>query len=606
MKSLSCTNRFVSLFAFAMAAVLWLNRPAEAMPGINFSVSPASVSNTFNGQITLQILNMGGVGTVVVQKFLDLNTNGVIDAGDLLVQQFQLTDNQASVIGGVTNLNVPGDWNAASGTITTPLNLQISGFEQLWVGQYAFKFSSTNGSFTPSIKLFNVTNTAWAQSFTGAVSSSGTNVPYALVGLFAGSGGKINPVAGAVADNSGNYTIKAAPGTYTLAAFASNYVGDLTAVAGLTLITNASFATNLNLIPATCNISGQVVNAGNASIGLPGLFTGWQSKNGLMAIGFTDTNGYFNVPVTSGQWKYGHDLQAIDSHGYLGLENKPQVDTSTGNVTGVTIALAKATALIYGTILDAQGHPLAGVRLFGDENDNNATYRGDATTDQNGNYVIAANADLWNANIDTDFTTFANYVFSQGLADTNLTAGQALQFNFTALLGTNQITGQVKDYTNAPVAVVSVHCDASLNGTNFTTQTDTDGNGFYTLNVVGGNWDVAVGCSGGDTDDTLSQLGYQCVNDKLVGISNQNGVVNFTVYPAGMPAVGQPARLSSTQFGFTLNGSAGTNYTIQTATNLSPTNWFTLMVTNLSGNAAFIQDNQATNPQRFYRALRGP
>jgi len=33
------------------------------------------------------------------------------------------------------------------------------------------------------------------------------------------------------------------------------------------------------------------------------------------------------------------------------------------------------------------------------------------------------------------------------------------------------------------------------------------------------------------------------------------------------------------------------------------------MVTNLSGNAgnaAFIQDNQATNPQRFYRALRGP
>jgi hypothetical protein len=117
---------------------------------------------------------------------------------------------------------------------------------------------------------------------------------------------------------------------------------------------------------------------------------------------------------------------------------------------------------------------------------------------------------------------------------------------------------------------------------------------------------VAVGCSGGDTDDTLSQLGYQCVNDKLVGISNQNGVVNFTVYPAGMPAVGQPARLSSTQFGFTLNGSAGTNYTIQTATNLSPTNWFTLMVTNLSGNAAFIQDNQATNPQRFYRALRGP
>ena len=32
--------------------------------------------------------------TVVIQKFLDANTDGVIDAGDILVQQFNLTDSQ--------------------------------------------------------------------------------------------------------------------------------------------------------------------------------------------------------------------------------------------------------------------------------------------------------------------------------------------------------------------------------------------------------------------------------------------------------------------------------------------------------------------------------
>ena len=487
MKFFFSQQRFLSLLTFAVA--LWPGLSAHAGRLVTFAVTPAGVSNTFGGQITLQIGLLNTGETVVVQKFLDANGNGVIDAGDLLVQQFQLTDGQANVIGGVTNINVPGDWNPTNGAITMPLNLQTSGFEQQWVGKYAFKLSSPSGLFAPVTNLFNVTNASYAQSFTGAVRSGGANVPNAIVELLMGSGGNMNPVAGVVADSSGNYTIKVAPGTYTLAAFASNYVCDLTAAEGLTLITNTTIATNLNLIPATCYISGQIVDAGNANVVLPGLFIGWQ-KNGLMAVGFTGTNGNFNVPVTSGQWKYGHDLQAIDSHGYLGLEDKPRVDTSTGSVAGVTIALAQATALIYGTIQDAQGHPLAGVRLFGDENDNNALYRGDATTDQNGNYVIAANADIWNANIDMDFTTFANYVFSQGLADTNLVAGQALRLDFTALLGTNQITGQVRDYANAPVAVVGVHCDASLNGTNFTTQTDTDGNGFYVLNVVNGN----LGC----------------------------------------------------------------------------------------------------------------
>jgi hypothetical protein len=154
---------------------------------------------------------------------------------------------------------------------------------------------------------------------------------------------------------------------------------------------------------------------------------------------------------------------------------------------------------------------------------------------------------------------------------------------------------------------VGVHCDASLNGTNFTTQTDTDGNGFYVLNVVNGNWDVAVNCSGGDSGDTLSQLGYQCVSDQSAVISGQNSEVNFTVYPIGMMALSQPARPSPTQFGFNLYGSPGTNYTIQASTNLSVTNWFTVMIiTNLPATPAYLQDNQATNPQRFYRALRGP
>ena len=72
----------------ALIASLGLFQPVKA--AVTFSVTPATVSNTYNGTITLQIGGLTNTETVVVQKFLDLNTNGVIDGNDWLVQQFSL------------------------------------------------------------------------------------------------------------------------------------------------------------------------------------------------------------------------------------------------------------------------------------------------------------------------------------------------------------------------------------------------------------------------------------------------------------------------------------------------------------------------------------
>src|ERR1700733_13106523 len=98
---LSIQNLFVAL---ALLASL----PQTTRATIAFTVTPAAVSNTYSGFITLQVTGLTNTETVVVQKFLDLNTNGVIDGGDELVQQFNLTDGTNFMIGGVTNFNVPG------------------------------------------------------------------------------------------------------------------------------------------------------------------------------------------------------------------------------------------------------------------------------------------------------------------------------------------------------------------------------------------------------------------------------------------------------------------------------------------------------------------
>src|SRR5580693_1816677 len=88
-------------------AVLISGLCPAAFGAVTFTDAPSVVSNTYSGFITLQVSGISPGDTVVVQKYLDVNADGVVDSGDVLVQQFNLTDNQpGQVIGGVTNYNV--------------------------------------------------------------------------------------------------------------------------------------------------------------------------------------------------------------------------------------------------------------------------------------------------------------------------------------------------------------------------------------------------------------------------------------------------------------------------------------------------------------------
>ena len=219
-------------------AFAWLAAFGQgAFADVTFTVTPSAISNTYNGTITLQISGLTNGESVKIGKYLDANTNGVADAGDLFVQGFRLTDGQAVVIGGVTNINCPGDLdsNATNGAITSVWSFPASGIEQHMVGQYVFRLVSPTDRFPATNVLFNVTNPAYAQSISGTVLNDASPVPNAGVLLFLGSGMHSGPATGAVADDAGNYEITVAPGTYTLWAFKSNYVADTSAAATVTL-----------------------------------------------------------------------------------------------------------------------------------------------------------------------------------------------------------------------------------------------------------------------------------------------------------------------------------------------------------------------------------
>ena len=141
-------------------------------------VTPSAVSNTYSGTITLQVTGLTNAGdTVVVQKYLDANSNGVVDAGDILWQQFNLTDGSNFVIGGATNINVPGDTDSSvNGQITAKVNIQDD-FSQAIVARYLYVLSSPSNHFAPLTNSFTVTNFPYAQKFTGVVASNGVAIP---------------------------------------------------------------------------------------------------------------------------------------------------------------------------------------------------------------------------------------------------------------------------------------------------------------------------------------------------------------------------------------------------------------------------------------------
>jgi hypothetical protein len=102
---------------------------------------------------------------------------------------------------------------------------------------------------------------------------------------------------------------------------------------------------------------------------------------------------------------------------------------------------------------------------------------------------------------------------------------------------------------------------------------------------------------------TLSDAGkYDVLAFTVYGGTASPQATLTVVIPAVAASLGSPTYTVNDQFQFTVTGTAGSNYVVQVATNLSPpTTWISLL-TNASP-FTFVQTNAKDVPQRFYRAL---
>ena len=566
-----------------------------------FSITPAAVSNTYVGTITVQAGGLTNGEPVVMENYYDVNANGFIDASDLLLQSFRLTDGQWSMIGGVPNINVPGDMTGPDGAITSLLGMVVPE-PQLLMGNHLIRLSSPYGNFTPLTNTFVITNWPFPQSISGTVTCDSTNVPYAVVvalSVGAGSGGG-NFAGGIAADGAGHYALRLAPGTYQLLSVQPGFVFNAGTAAVVSLGAGDSATDDLELVPATQLLAGQIVDATNTSQGLPGVFMVYQSASGLITVGSSDANGFFQAGVVPDIWEANPDSSALAPLGYLEMQNRPWFDTSTGSVSTAFITVPKGTAMFYGSIKNETNGPIAGVSFYA--NDGAGSYESTGWSALDGSYCVLTLPGGWGIDVDNQNPSLAGSVVA-GSTNSPFAANQAVRADFVVAHATASISGTVRDASGSPVGGVDVYAYTGMTGgTPYHANGQTDGNGHFSLGAVSGTWNVGLSCDG---DGGLRNQGYNCVFEQAVNIPPTNAVANFTVYLLGTPLLQAPVRMGPSTFGFWLEGASGFSYQVQATTNPSvPGGWTTILTTNLTVDSIFVQDNQATNRQRFYRALR--
>ena len=156
----------------------------------------------------------------------------------------------------------------------------------------------------------------------------------------------------------------------------------------------------------------------------------------------------------------------------------------SASVSNITILLPKATALIYGSLKDADDHVVKGIGLSA--NDPSRIYEVSGFSSSDGSFTMGVVAGEWNASPDSDALASLGYM-SVNSTNVTLSVGQALRVDFRVQAASSYIAGKVLDYQGNPLDNLGV--SANINGTaNVSTQTD--GSGQFVLPLSGGTWTV--------------------------------------------------------------------------------------------------------------------
>ena len=500
--------------------------PLSAL-GAGLSISPNVVTNDFFGQVNLTISGISGQ-TVLVEKFFDLNANGVVDAGDLLMQSFRVTDGLIPTLGGVTNLNVPGD---ADGLVNGQIQVQLNypDLDSIYTrieGVWLFRVSSPSSAFSPVTQSFRVWQKVLPLFISGSVSDGGTGLTNALVVAFDSN---FRPVGGSRVKTNGRYSIYVPAGDYTVWPFLNGYLSDQSGGSGTVGPVQPVNNANIVMTAGTTLLSGKIKD-GVTGAGLAGVGIISRQSNLVFTTTFTDANGNYSLAVTPGLWEVAYRADQMPQLGYVAAAVMPSTNLS-GNVSGFDIPVTQATTLLYGSLTDDQVPARNLTNVTVSAQDVGGLYAASGMAYRtNGSYAIGVVAGNWWIAPDTDALLSFGYLG----AGTNWVVGkhQPARINLLARKIAAHLIGALSDGTGFPPAYATVQATDPTG--QWAASAMTDASGQFNLGVFAGTWNLSLDyATASDWYANGASAAYSLTNGQtLSGVTYRMRYASADVYGA--------------------------------------------------------------------------
>ena|GEM_PF-3294273 len=447
----------------------------------NVVVNPDTI-NANEGAWLMVTADIATSETIELFIIADFNGDGAKNGDDFIMRYHRIQDGVLPMLGGSPK---PGDEDGENGKLLTYIDLwnkpQVA-------GDYIVIVKDSQGEASDTAEILQ-------QSLGQSVSGTLTNQNDIAIAGIISSQDENGVERMTMTNEAGAYTLNLPTGKTAVAGLGLGKITDFDAGSvQLIEMSSGTNLTNVNLkvYNGDYTVSGRVMNTTEA-VPVPYVMI-WaevdeDSGNDMQSIAFTDSDGYYTLPVRNGSWEVGLGEMECNQRGLSG-RNFYDTMVTDSNVLNLDFNMQSANTYISGLVTQkSDGTPLIGYEICVEKQGEEEICTN--TRGSDGSYVVLVREGTWEVEIEEDDVQRGGFIPPASKSVSPTIAKPSSGTNFQLEKPTSFIEAEVKEVgLGTPVEDVGVWI--SDENWNFLSSLDTNSEGKALFGVLPGAYHVGL------------------------------------------------------------------------------------------------------------------